>query len=504
MTRQSGVMRLGAMVGPELFVPPEWDREFSHIVTDSRDVQSGDLFVVRGSRQAERQTFVANAIAAGAVAVLEEGPIGFRCEAGGVPVFVSPDLSRYLTTWLQRRYAAAMQMPLLAVTGTNGKSSTVQYAAQLVTALGQRCGVIGTTGNGVWPQLTATRNTTPDLATTLRCLEFMQEQGASVVAMEVSSHGIDQGRIAGLSFVGAAITNVTQDHLDYHGDMDSYLATKARLFHDYSLQQALFNIDDERVAGLLKGEPLAAPVLTLSSRAMDGRDLEQEADIRIRVVALEPRCMRANLVTPWGQAELLVPLIGEFNLTNAVMAISLLAMAGFDFDALVAAATSLRPVAGRMEVYVREQSPAVVVDFAHTPDALTTILKALQPWNCPLTLVYGCGGERDRSKRPLMTAAALAGAHQVWLTDDNPRHEDPDRIWSDALAVDGSERIHCEHDREVAISRALDACPVNGLVIVAGKGHENYQEIAGVKRPYSDASVLLEMGYRRAGSEYAV
>jgi UDP-N-acetylmuramoyl-L-alanyl-D-glutamate--2,6-diaminopimelate ligase len=504
MTRQSGAMRLGAMVGSELFVPPEWDREFCHLVTDTRDVQSGDLFIARSGRQADGHIYVANAIAAGAVAVLEEGPTGFRCEAGGVPVFVFPDLSRYLTTWLQRRYAMAMQMPLLAVTGTNGKSSTVQYVAQLVTTLGQRCGVIGTTGNGVWPELAPTRNTTPDLATILRCLEIMQQQGATIAAMEVSSHGIDQGRIAGLSFVGAAITNVTQDHLDYHGDMDAYLATKARLFHEYSLQQALFNIDDERVAGLLTGEPLAAPVLTLSTQAMAGGDLEQEADIRIRVVALEPRCMRADLATPWGQAELRVPLIGEFNLTNAVMAISLLAMAGFDFDALVAAAASLRPVAGRMELYIKEQAPTVVVDFAHTPDALTTILKALQPWNCPLTLVYGCGGERDRSKRPLMTAAALAGAHQVWLTDDNPRHEDPDQIWSDALAVDGSERIHCEHDREAAISRALDASPVNGLVIVAGKGHEDYQEIAGVKHSYSDAAVLLEMGYQRAGSEYAV
>mgnify|MGYP001367918569 CR=1 FL=1 len=488
-------MALSRIVGQDLFVPPEWDRICRHLVLDSRDVNAGDLFVARAGSQARGQDYIAAALAAGAVAVLEEGEFGFRCEVGGVPVFSVPDLSARLSGWLLRRYATALELPLLAVTGTNGKSSTVQYVAQLLSVLGKGCGVIGTTGNGVWPRLEPTRNTTPDLATTLRMLETMQEQGAMLAAMEVSSHGLDQGRVAGLSFAVAAITNITQDHLDYHGTMEAYEAAKWRLFSDYPLGQAILNIDDPRIAAMLAAVGTSVPGLTLSCH--------QAADIMIREPSFSSGCMAARLLTPWGEAVVTVPLIGGFNLVNAVMAIAMLAAAGLDFDALVAAAATLRPVDGRMELYVRDGSPSVVVDFAHTPDALTTVMDALRPWNRPVTLVFGCGGERDRGKRPLMTLAALA-ADQVWLTDDNPRREDPDQIWADALAVDGSERVQREHDRRLAIRSALVATAADGLLVIAGKGHENYQEIAGVRHPYRDADVLQELGYQRAGGGHVV
>ncbi|MCY0966019.1 UDP-N-acetylmuramoyl-L-alanyl-D-glutamate--2,6-diaminopimelate ligase [Parathalassolituus penaei] len=488
-------MRISQIVGAGMFVPPEWDRECHHIVLDSRDVKRGDLFIARAGSLARGQDFIKAALAAGAIAVLEEGEFGFRCEAGGVPVFSVPDLASQLPGWLLRRYQQARTLPLLAVTGTNGKSSTVQYVAQLVSRLGQRCGVIGTTGNGIWPDLQPTRNTTPDLATTLRCLEEMQEQGACLAAMEVSSHGLHQGRVSGLEFAVAAITNITQDHLDYHGTMDNYQAAKQRLFTDFPLGQAILNLDDARIAAMRHQANLRVPGLTLSC--------EQDADIMIRDPQFSSRWMSAQLTSPWGEARLQVPLIGGFNLVNAVMAISMLAAAGFDFNALVAAAASLRPVDGRMELYVRDGSPSVVVDFAHTPDAISTVIGALRPWNRPLTLVYGCGGERDRSKRPLMTEAALA-ADQVWLTDDNPRGESPAQIWVDALDVDGAGRVVCEHNRERAIVGALAATPADGLLVIAGKGHENYQEIAGVRHPYRDADVLLEMGYQRAGGEDVV
>lgn len=488
-------MRLAALAGSDLYIPPEWDREFLHVVTDSRDIAPGDLFIARGGSRDSGSRFIDAALAAGAVAILEEGESGFRCEAGGVPVFTAPEVRTHLSRWLLRRYENALKLPIVAVTGTNGKSSTVQYVAQLLTALGYACGVIGTTGNGIWPTLSPTRNTTPDLSVTLRQLELMQQQGAALVAMEVSSHGIDQGRIAGLSFAAAGLTNVTRDHLDYHGDMDSYFAAKQRLFTESPLKFAVLNLDDPLIAGWAAEAGRHVSVFGMSAT--------ESATVCYELLERQPGSMRARLQSPWGEAQIELSLMGDFNLANAVMAISLLACCGYPLTDLCRAAAALNPVDGRMELYRRPDSPAVIVDFAHTPDAIRGVLESLQAWNCPLTLVYGCGGERDRSKRPLMTEAALA-ADRIWLTSDNPRGEDPLQIRDDALAVAGSERICYQPDRRQAILDAIAASGPSAMVVVAGKGHENYQEVQGIKHPYSDAAVLLEAGYQRAGGEHVV
>ena len=209
--------------------------------------------------------------------------------------------------------------------------------------------------------------------------------------------------------------------------------------------------------------------------------------------------MQAWLDTPWGSGLLVLPLIGEFNLANATAAIAALALQGFDFVQLLQAAQKLEPVAGRMELYVKDNAPLTVVDFAHTPDALLNVLQALKPWNKKITAVFGCGGDRDRSKRPLMAQVAAAHADIVWLTDDNPRSEDPQQIFADALNTENTSDFYCEHDRSRAIAQALDMTAADGIVVIAGKGHENYQEVQGVKLPYSDAAVLSQLGYRKAG-----
>jgi UDP-N-acetylmuramoyl-L-alanyl-D-glutamate--2,6-diaminopimelate ligase len=502
-------MKITEFCGADLYIPPEWDRDFVQVVTDSRDVNKGDLFIARAGGTEHGAAYAEAAAAAGAVAILEQGETRFRCiwhtdsqtgDVLSVPVFTAPDIAEQLPQWLYRRYQAAEGMQLIGITGTNGKTSCAQYVAQLSSALGEPCGLIGTVGNGVWPELQPTRNTTPDLATVLRLLEQMQQAGAKRVVMEVSSHGLHQGRVAGLTFDAVLLTNLTQDHLDYHGDMESYFQTKRSLFVDYGAPLALVNADDEYGRRLLTDSALGVDhCIGFGSARSD------QAEVAYCIDALSSEGIEARLTSLWGTAELSLPLIGEFNLSNSIAALSVLAALGLPFEELIAAAGHLQPVSGRMELFGHsEQRPAAIVDFAHTPDALETVLSALKPWNRPISLVYGCGGERDRSKRAIMTAVGLRHADRIWLTDDNPRREEPEQIFADALDVQGASVIKPIHDRETAIRMAVEHTPVNGLLVVAGKGHESYQDIGGVKHPYSDIKVLQGLGYRRLGQASAV
>ncbi|MDO6682269.1 UDP-N-acetylmuramoyl-L-alanyl-D-glutamate--2,6-diaminopimelate ligase [Oceanobacter sp. 5_MG-2023] len=500
-------MKLSQLLQDDLFIPPEWDREFADMVTDSRDVQAGDLFVARSGAVSHGADYINAAIQQGAVAVLQEADVGFRCDFGqtAVPVFSTPEVSAQLASWLYRRYPDAGQLPVLAVTGTNGKSSCVAYMAQLSRAQGKPCGVLGTLGNGIWPALTPTRNTTPDLSVVLRTLAQTTAQGAGRAAMEVSSHGLDQGRVAGMHFQGALLTNLTQDHLDYHGDMESYFQSKRRLLLDYNARFVVINRDCPYGQRLLADPEIPGQRFSYGEMTDQASTAPSDAgsaaiqSVSYRLLTLNRNGMCAELTTPWGCRQLELPLLGVFNLANAVAAITMLAAAGDDLDALTEAAAGLQSVAGRMDVYepVSGTGPTVIIDFAHTPDALNSVLSSLQPWQQPLTLVFGCGGDRDRSKRPKMMAVAMQFADAIWLTDDNPRFEDPQRIFADALAVPGASEagLHLEHDRTQAITQALADAPEQGLVVIAGKGHETWQEIAGVKHPFCDADVLAALGY---------
>ncbi len=496
-------VKLSQIIGDALYIPPEWDRDVAHLVTDSRDVQQGDLFIARAGQSQHGSAYVDAAIRAGAAAVIEEGATPFRCEAGGVPVFGIESVSKHLVSWLQSRYPMALEARLIGVTGTNGKSSVTQYVAQLLQAMGERCAVIGTLGNGIWPELAPTRNTSPDICITYRLLHDMQAQGARYAALEVSSHALDQGRVDGLTFAVSVLTNITQDHLDYHGTMEDYFTAKAKLFRGDRTAAAVINLDDEwgqRLWGY-PGRPVNAVGLSLNN---DGQHEDRQADADMVCHSLHSTAqgMSAVLDSRWGRAQLTLPLAGSFNVANTAAAISALVILGFDFDAVTQATSTLRPVAGRMELYVCSGRPAAVVDYAHTPDALENVVAALQSEDTPVTLVFGCGGDRDRAKRPLMADAASV-ADQVWVSDDNPRSEDPEQIFEDIRQSQYAGEFEFMHDRAAAIKAALAATPAEGILLIAGKGHEDYMEIHGERLAYSDEAVLLSLGYQKSGGQHA-
>lgn len=476
-------MKLSQITQSDCYIPPEWDRDVRHLRVDSRLLQAGDALLVRATDAAQRDQYMADGLERGAVALVVRGDVGFACAASGVPIFSTPTVVSQWITWLHRCYAKVAQLPLIGVTGTNGKSSVTQYIAQLLQHEGQPCGLLGTLGNGVWPHLHATANTTSDLAITLQQLSAMVDH-VSCAALEVSSHGLEQQRIAGLAFKSAVFTNLSHDHLDYHQSMTRYFAAKKRLFEEYPLAYALINIDDEFGRALQHSVRGEVSVLTYGRCAT--------ADVCIENVRWLGSAMEARVRSPWGDDVVRVPLLGDFNMSNAVAAMAVLAQQGMNWHALLRAAEHLHPVAGRMAFYRHLDGRTAVIDFAHTPDALANAVAALPVTN-PY-VVFGCGGDRDRSKRPLM-AAALAGVEHVWLTDDNPRHEDPERIWHDVLQHPAAQRFHRQHDRTHAIQAACAALPANGVVLIAGKGHELYQDIAGQRHDYSDESVLMALGF---------
>ncbi|MEK9711741.1 MAG: UDP-N-acetylmuramoyl-L-alanyl-D-glutamate--2,6-diaminopimelate ligase [Thalassolituus sp.] len=490
-------MKLSAIVKDSIYVPPEWDRDVNDIHADSRDVNNGDLFIARAGSAAHGAAYIARAIEAGASVIIEEGADCFRCEAGGVPVYPAENIKTKLPQWLANRYSSVAEMTLYAVTGTNGKSSVTQFIAQLANALGKQCGVVGTLGNGIWPELQATRNTTPDICVVYRMLNEFAEAGADAAALEVSSHGLDQGRVAGLNFDVAVLTNLTQDHLDYHGDMESYFAAKAALFTTGVAKAAVICTDDSYGQRLQAMSGVPANCFSLAA-ARTEEQIGNQADISYRNIELTDQGLTAELNTPWGSSNLTVPLMGDFNIANVAAAISALSLMGLSFNKLVAAAGNLQSVEGRMALYTCEGKAKAVVDFAHTPDALENVIRALNSQTEELSVVFGCGGDRDRTKRSLMADAA-GGAKNIWVADDNPRTESADQIFADIQQSSVASRFIFEHDRAVAITAAVAATPSDGVVLVAGKGHENYQEINGVKHSYSDAAVLESLGYRRAG-----
>ncbi|MDF1763117.1 MAG: UDP-N-acetylmuramoyl-L-alanyl-D-glutamate--2,6-diaminopimelate ligase [Oleibacter sp.] len=510
-------MKLSQIAQDSLMIPPEWDRDIQHIRCDSRDIQVGDLFIARSGSEHNSNVFIKSAIAAGAVAVFlektsEDTPY-FRCDDGQVPVFSTAKLRSLLPLWLANRYLAAKQIPLIGVTGTNGKSSVTQYIAQLLKCLNSSCGVLGTLGNGVWPTLEATRNTTPDISIIYQNIEQIKSAGASHVAMEVSSHGLDQKRVEGLVFDVSILTNISQDHLDYHGTMENYFASKASLFTADKTRAAVINIDDvygRRLLETLKSTD-DKQISTISVSYIGAFDDDYDAqkaleynvaDVCYYNIERTQSGQVAQLKTPWGNAEMTLSLLGDFNVANMTAAVSALVLMGYPFDDVINQTKFVQPIAGRMEVYCAKEKPLAVIDFAHTPDAISNVLNSLMSDDSELSLVFGCGGERDRSKRALMADAASI-ATNVWVTDDNPRRENSDQIFDDIRQSKASRKYQFIHNRTEAINAAIESTSVHGVVVIAGKGHENYQHIGNEKISYSDADVLASLGYQKLGGHRA-
>ena len=464
------------------------------LALDSRRVEAGDAFVALAGAHAHGITFAPAASARGAAAILSDtaGAATPRPVHASTPTLWIDGLRDQLGAIAARFFGEPSQaLTVLGVTGTNGKTSTVQLIAQALQRAGRPSATIGTLGAGLVGALRAGERTTPDAIEVQGLFAQFRDEGATHVAMEVSSHALDQGRVNAVGFDVAVFTNLTRDHLDYHGTMDAYGAAKARLFAWPGLRAAIVNVDDAF------GRELAASMrddITLLRYGIDN----EAADVVARNVRAGASGLSFRLVTPWGEGDVATSLLGRFNVSNLLAVAASLGALGFDFAAIADAIAQLEPVAGRMSRLGgpgwnpgRAAQPLVVVDYAHTPDALEQALTTLRA-HCAgaLVCVFGCGGERDAGKRPQMGAIAEALADRVVVTDDNPRGEDGGAIVAQILAgFAHPERARVERDRGAAIAFAVAQAHANDVVLIAGKGHEPYQEINGVRRPFDDIEV---------------
>ena len=466
------------------------DLAVTGLVMDSREVRPGDAFVAIAGFGAHGLNFVDAAREAGATAILFEPPApeSLPAPADAIPV---AGLRSRMGTMADRFHGhPSAAMTTVGVTGTNGKTSTVQLLAQAWTLRGQKAGTVGTLGAGLWPKIVPTGFTTPLVLRMHALLAELRDEGAQAVAMEVSSHALDQGRVDGVHFDVAVFTNLTRDHLDYHGDMASYGAAKKKLFQWPGLRAATVNLDDAFGRELFDAVGGKVRVVGFSSRGAAG------AAVRADEVQLDGSGIRFMLHAGNQAHPVRSPLLGRFNVDNLLGVAATLFAMGMA-PALVAETLSqLMPVDGRMNRLGGEDgSPLVVVDYAHTPDALEQALSSLRAHTAgKLICVFGCGGERDRGKRPQMAAIAERGADVAIVTDDNPRGEDGDRIVADIMAgfVEPA-RASVQRDRARAIAQAIDMAGADDVVLIAGKGHEPYQEINGIKHPFDDTATAREL-----------
>jgi UDP-N-acetylmuramyl-tripeptide synthetase len=466
------------------------------LINDSRRVQAGDVFVAYPGAKADGRMFIDEVIERGAAAVLAEAAGLEARSAAKVPVLAVDDLRAHAGELAALVYGRpSSHLRLLGVTGTNGKTSTTHWIATTLAAAGQRCATIGTLGNGFPGDLDESANTTPDALALHALLARYRQGGAAACTMEVSSIGLDQSRCAGARFAVAVFTNLTRDHLDYHGSMDAYARAKETLFVWPELETAVINLDDPFGSELL-ALTTARRKIVYSMHAENADPANHRpCDIVLRGENIEDRAegirfgLSVNGRLQWVEA----PVIGHYNVANLLAVAGALLASGVPEERLSELLGGVHPVAGRMQRYGGAQAPLVAVDYAHTPDALANALAALRPAakqrGGRLVCVFGCGGDRDRGKRPLMGEVATQGADQVWLTSDNPRSEEPLRILED-IAAGAGQRALRELDRSVAITRAIGACSERDVVLVAGKGHENYQEVHGRKLPYNDSLVV--------------
>lgn len=462
------------------------------LCADSRNVQAGDVFVAYPGHRSDGRRHIPDALRAGAGAVLWERD-GFEWNdewiAPNLPVDGLQLLSGHLAHLVYGRPSEHLE--LIGVTGTNGKTSVSQWIAQALEGRGCRCGVIGTLGNGFPRELVESPNTTPDAIAMHALLARFVAAGAAVCAMEVSSIGLDQGRTNGARFAVAVFTNLTRDHLDYHGTMDAYAAAKARMFDLSGLRAAVINLDDEfGCAQALRLRQRGDRVIGYSLR--DG-SFEAACSQLLRAGSITDTGagVRFDLQTGAGSVAVRAGLIGSFNVSNLLAVIGALLAVDVPLAEAAELVTHLVPPPGRMQKVGGTNEPLVVVDYAHSPDALEKVLLALRPTagvrGGRIVCVFGCGGDRDAGKRPIMGETAHRCADAVVLTSDNPRGEDPHAIIDQVRAGAGPDATVIV-DRADAIRATVIGADARDIVVLAGKGHETYQEIRGTRFPFSDAA----------------
>ncbi len=478
------------------------------LTLDSRYVTAGDLFVATSGVSGHGLDFIDEALARGAVAIICESDLNWtalRIQKLAIeitiPLIVIPNLKQKVSRIAGCYYGQPSEkLSLIGVTGTNGKSTVCQLLAQALDSEKARCAVIGTLGNGFPGMLQPTAHTTPDPISLQSLLATFFADGAECVAMEVSSHALSQHRVAGLNFNVALLTNLSRDHLDYHRDMAAYAAAKQSLFEMPNLDAVILNFDDVFGRKLAESLENQHPIMLYTLDA--NRELPKGLAGWVRVEDIKQTVtgMQLEISTHLGGGRVTTPLLGRFNVANLAAVLAVLLQQGWSFDKAADVLANLETVPGRMEHFGGGQQPLVVVDYAHTPDALEQALKALRP-HCEgqLICLFGCGGDRDQGKRPLMGAIASRLSDQIILTDDNPRSEEG-AVIIEAIkaAIAPHHAVVVERNRAEAITQAVAKASAGDIILVAGKGHETTQQIGDLKQPFSDrehvANALNEIG----------
>lgn len=472
--------------------------EIGAIRFDSRAVQPGDVFVAVRGAQADGHAFIDKAIVKGAKAIVAEAlPEGFLSDPGSVvPAVLVKDSAETLGLMASNYYEnPSADLQLIGVTGTNGKTTIVTLLWQLFTRLGYKCGLIGTVENRIGEEVLSSTHTTPDAVRLHELLRRMADAGCTYVFMEVSSHAVDQKRIAGARFTGAVFSNLSHDHLDYHGTFAEYRDAKKKFFdHLPKTAFALSNTDDRNGAFMLQNT--SAEIRTYG--------LKKPADFKTKIIENSLSGLHLNI----DGEQLMARMIGEFNAYNltAAYAVARLLLADgkqplVQKEEILTVISDLRGAEGRFDYVNHPAKPGciAIVDYAHTPDALEKVLETVQKLKkktSQLITVTGAGGDRDKTKRPLMAQISARLSDQLILTSDNPRTEDPAAILRDmeaGLDAEGRKKTLVIQDREQAIKTAVKLAKAQDVIVVAGKGHEKYQEINGVKHPFDDKEVLMKV-----------
>jgi len=470
-----------------------------NLCLDTRQLKTGDAFIALAGIKVDGRNFIAKAIELGSAAILVEADKNWQGIdwLGAVPVIAIDNLPSRVSEIAGHFFGdPSKKIPLIGITGTNGKTTCSLLAAQLLARLQKKSAVVGTIGYGLLDTsviaplaqqiglLTSTGLTTPDPITLQRILSELVNGGAASIAIEVSSHSLQQKRVAGLQFTSAIFTNLTQDHLDYHGDLHSYGNAKAQLLQMPQLKTAIINLDDDWASSLVKKAPTNVNIISYST--------EKIADVYATNIELHAQGVRAHLHTPWGEADIDSPLLGQFNLSNLLAVIAALGAQGFKLEQLLPLIAQLEPAPGRMQLVTVDQSAQeiqVIVDYAHTPDALENTLNAIHQHKAGrVWTVFGCGGDRDRSKRPQMGKIAERLSDYVIVTNDNPRSEEPSSIAAEIVrGMNHPSGCLVIADRAQAIDFAVQQAKAGDIVLIAGKGHEDYQIFATQTIPFSDS-----------------
>lgn len=476
---------------------------------DSRKVTPGDVFFAMKGETSDGRQYIQSAIEKGAVAVITEKLIVEKEKyqtSSKVPIIEYDDLKNTLGFIASRFYGEpSSKMKVIGITGTNGKTSCSHFIAQLSNLFNQPSGVIGTLGAGLLHHIKDFGLTSPDAVTLQALLSELYAVGAKNVALEVSSHALMQGRVAGVTFQTAIFTNLTRDHLDYHENFEAYFNAKQKLFTECKPEKAILNVEDpsgQRLAemGLPVDQIIGITTQDKAPISLDTRHLQ--GMITTHALKMDDTGCRAEIHSPWGIGKIYCPLLGRFNLSNALAAVAALCLQEYPFKEVLERVSELKPVAGRMNrLGGGPNEPSIVIDYAHTPDALAQVLSALRT-HCrgKLWCVFGCGGDRDPGKRALMAIVAEQWSDVVIVTQDNPRTENPDKIMEDILKGFSSERtnILIEADRARAIDIAVAQASPSDLIVIAGKGHETFQIIQTEKIPFVDEHCARQALARRS------